>query len=74
MQQLSTDCRQRNEKSKPRRDKDQTSLEDLSRDETIVITKPDKGRGIVLLNRNDYNTKIQQILSDSETFESIHQA
>lgn len=34
-------------------------------DESIVITRPDKGKGIVILNKTDYYTKIFYFLSDS---------
>nr|XP_027210078.1 uncharacterized protein LOC113803492 [Penaeus vannamei] len=40
----------------------------LRDDNNIVITKPDKGRGVVILNRDDYFSKINTILSDSSKF------
>ena len=47
-------------------------IKQLSKDKSIIITRPDKGRGIVILNRNDYNKKMNDILSDPTTFEEIH--
>ena len=41
------------------------SLDDLRKDENIVIVKPDKGNGVVILDRNDYNTKMEDILKDT---------
>ncbi|CAF0802896.1 unnamed protein product [Adineta steineri] len=40
-------------------------------DKSIVVTRPDKGRGIVLLDRNDYNSKMNEILSDTTKFKSL---
>ena len=45
-----------------------TALKNLSRDDTITISRPDKGRGIVILNRDDYISKVQTILSDNSKF------
>ena len=42
-----------------------TLLKNLKEDENIVITKPDKGRGVVILDMVDYNKKMHDILSDS---------
>jgi len=48
------------------------SLQNLKSDEHIVITKPDKGRGIVLLSRTDYINKLSSILSDSSKFQLLN--
>ena len=48
------------------------ALKELSKDENIVILKPDKGNGIVLLNKQDYINKVNVILNDSSKFEIIH--
>lgn len=37
----------------------------------IYITKPDKGSGVVILNKKDYLDKMQVILSDSAKFKRI---
>ncbi|XP_063598647.1 uncharacterized protein LOC134775120 [Penaeus indicus] len=46
-------------------------LQSLKNDKTILITKPDKGRGIVILNKCDYKQKILNILSDQSKFKRI---
>ena len=47
------------------------ALRNLSKDETITISRPDKGRGVVILNRNDYINKVQTILSDNSKFQHV---
>ena len=34
----------------------------------ILITKPDKGTGVVIMNKSDYIEKVSNILSDTHTF------
>ena len=36
--------------------------------EEILITKPDKGAGVVILNKNEYNDKMKTILNDTTKF------
>ena len=36
--------------------------------EDIIITKPNKGSGIVILNKNEYNDKMMTILNDANKF------
>jgi hypothetical protein len=43
----------------------------LKSNENIVITKPDKGSGIVVLDRSDYITKMDDVLSDHTKFISL---
>ena len=43
-------------------------LKKLSEQETIVITRPDKGKGTVILNKTDYVEKMNNILSDESKF------
>ena len=47
-------------------------LQNSKDDGNIVITRPDKGKGIVILNKNDYYNKISSILSDSSKFKLLH--
>ena len=47
-------------------------MKNLSKDKNIVILKPDKGNGVVLLNKQDYINKVNTILSDSSKFETIN--
>ncbi|XP_069983746.1 uncharacterized protein [Penaeus vannamei] len=46
-------------------------LQTLKNDETITITKPDKGRGVVILNKQDYHQKLLSILDDHSKFKKI---
>ena len=46
-------------------------LKYLSKDKDTIICKPDKGRGIVMLNKCDYIEKMQGILNDSSKFIEI---
>ena len=43
-------------------------LKDLRNDSSIVIMKPDKGNGVVILNKNK---KMDEILSDTSKFELL---
>jgi len=36
--------------------------------EEIIITKPDKGSGVVILNKNKYNDQKMTILNDTTKF------
>ena len=36
--------------------------------EDIIITKPDKGSGVGILNKNEYNDKMMTILNDTTKF------
>ena len=46
-----------------------TALNDLKKEQNIVITKADKGGKVVILNSNDYCSKLEDILSDHSTYE-----
>ena len=46
----------------------------LHRNEKILITRPDKESGIVILNKSDYVTKMLSILNDASKFECLGQA
>lgn len=43
-------------------------LKQLRKDKSIVVTRPDKGCGVVLLNKDDYLAKMKLILDDSKKF------
>ena len=47
------------------------ALNDLRKDSSIVITKPDKGNGVVIVNRHDYLNKMKQLISDGTKFKSV---
>ena len=40
----------------------------LQKNDDIIITKPDKDSGIVLLNQSDYDDKMNEILDDQSKF------
>ena len=40
--------------------------------ESGVIMKPDTGNGVVILNKYDYNKKMDGILSDTSKFELLN--
>ena len=39
----------------------------------IIITKPDKGSGVVLLNKSNYINKMNEILDDQKTWSCLQQ-
>ena len=47
------------------------ALKSLSKDVSIVITCPDKGNGVVLMNRTDYVAKIKTIPQDPSKFSEV---
>ena len=46
-------------------------LRSLAKDRSIIITRPDKGRGVVILDRSEYLTKMYAILDDPQSFRRI---
>ena len=46
-------------------------LDSLKKDSKLVITRPDKGKGIVLLNKSDYIAKTKEILDDTSKFKKL---
>ncbi|CAF3620444.1 unnamed protein product [Rotaria socialis] len=47
------------------------TLKNLSKDKTIYITRPDKVRAVVILERSDYLTKMELILNEPKTFKQL---
>ena len=47
------------------------AIKSLRRNEKILITRPDKGSIVVILNKNDYVTKMGNILNDASKFECL---
>ena len=39
----------------------------------IIITKPDKRNGVIILDRKIYNNTIQEIISDTSKFEKLNE-
>ena len=40
---------------------------------STVITKPDKGNGVVMLDQKLYSNAIEEIISDSSKFEKLNE-
>ena len=40
----------------------------LSKNKEIIVTGPDKGSGVVIMNKADYIKKMEEILGDSTKF------
>ena len=50
---------------------DHKVLQNLAKDSSIHITRPDKGRGVVILDKTDYIEKAEHILKDPTKFEKL---
>ena len=46
-------------------------LKELGADDSIVIVRPDKGKGVVIMDKTDYVGKMGRILSDKTKFKEI---
>ncbi|XP_076036929.1 uncharacterized protein LOC143022546 [Oratosquilla oratoria] len=47
------------------------ALEEPRNNQNIVVTKADKGGGIVIMDTSDYNNKMEALLSDTDTYSLI---
>ena len=45
----------------------------LRKNKDIVITKPDKGNGVVIVGQKLYDNAIQELISDSSKFEKLNE-
>ena len=45
-----------------------TALEVLAKDDSIVITSADKGGGIIIMNKSDYDKKMNDLLGDKNIY------
>jgi len=50
---------------------DNRILNNLKKDKSIIIIRPDKGNGVVILNKKDYIEKTEEILNDKTKFKPI---
>ena len=50
-----------------------SALNDLRNDDNIIITKPKKGNGVVIVNRLDYLNKMKLLISDETKFKPLSQ-
>ena len=48
-------------------------MQKLIRNKDIIITKPDKRNGVVILDRKRYDNAIQEIISDKSKFEKLNE-
>ena len=48
-------------------------LKNLAANKDVIVTKPDKGRGVVVLNRSDYINSMESIISDTSKFKPIEE-
>ena len=62
-----------NYKPSPRMLRQHQVLPNLRKNKDIVITKPDKGNGVVILDPKLYNNAIKEIISDSCKFEKLNE-
>ena len=46
-------------------------LKKLRQKEEIIITRPDKGNGVVILNRKDYNEMMHELFNDTTKFKVL---
>ena len=60
-----------NYKPSPRILRQHRVLRNLRKNKDIVITKPDKGNGVVILDQKLYNNTIEEIISDTFKFEKL---
>ena len=48
-------------------------LRNFRKNKDIVITKPDKGNGVVILDQKLYNNAIQELISDTSKLEKLNE-
>ena len=48
-----------------------SALNDLRNDQSIIITRPDKGNAVVILKRDDYLRKMNQLINDPTKFKKL---
>ena len=48
-------------------------LRNLRKNKDIVITKPDKGNGVIILDQKLYNNAIEEIISGTSKFEKLNE-
>ena len=62
-----------NYKPSPRILRQHRVLRNLRKNKDIVIAKPDKGNGVVILYRKLYDNAIQELISDTSKFEKLNE-
>ena len=59
------------EKRKNKNKQTKIALQNLTKNKDIIITKPNKGNGVVILDRKLYDYAIQKIISDTSFFKKL---
>ena len=59
-------------KPSPRIPRQHRILRNLSKNKDIIIWKPDKWNGVVILDRKLYDSATQQVISDTSKFEKLN--
>ena len=62
-----------NYKPSPRILRQHRVLRNLRKNKDIVITKPDKGNGVIILDQKLYNNAIEEIISGTSKFEKLNE-
>ena len=62
-----------NYKPSPRILRQHRVLRNLRKNKDIIITKPDKGNGVIILDRKLYNNAIEEIISVTSKFEKLNE-
>lgn len=50
---------------------DVNAIKSFASDKSIIVSKPDKGKAVVIQDRDDYKRKMDSILSDSSKFKTV---
>ena len=48
-------------------------LQNLRKNKDVIITKPDKGNGVAILDRKLYDNAIEEIISENSKFEKLNE-
>ena len=59
------------EKRKNKNKQTKIALQNLTKNKDIIITKPNKGNGVVILDRKLFDNATQKIISNTSKFEEL---
>ena len=62
-----------NYKPSPRKLRQHRVLQNLRKNKDSIITKPDKGNGVVIVDRKLYDNAIQEIIADTSKFQKLNE-
>ena len=57
----------------PRKLRQHRVLRNLRKNKDMVVTRPDKGNGVVILDQQSYDNAIQEIISDTSKFKKLNE-